>query len=242
MGLIVEFDAPGLTRVVVCCDASGQVWSTVAGAFVAFANADIADYALSIPESPASSGRYEVQAPTGTTRYLFCQQAGASFALADLQAWLRDVGIVEGVAEAERAAAAAAVRTNLTTELARIDAAVGSRAVAGDAMTLADAEDVYHADIAYVPDQANSRDEYAVTWMRNGVAIAATSPTIRVISWADGSDLVAEVAMTEIVSGTYKHTETASRIPQRQIALVVVTATIGGGLRTAKRLVRRGVT
>lgn len=50
-------------------DAAGLVWSTVAAAFVPWADADVANYRIA-PAAVGASGRYTAAAPAGTTDYV----------------------------------------------------------------------------------------------------------------------------------------------------------------------------
>ena len=65
-----------------------------------------------------------------------------------------------------------------------------------------DVPDIYHADILYIVDSTNTKDEYTVSWFKNGVPVASgiTSPTIQVIRRTDGTDLVAASGMSQIGS------------------------------------------
>jgi hypothetical protein len=117
-------------------------------------------------------------------------------------------------------------------------------AEAGDAMTLADSEDVYPADISLAIDGSNEADEYTVQWFRNGdpVTSGITVPLIQVVKRADGTDLIASTAMTQIGStGAYKYdaTTAAERITEGEAVLIHVSATINGSTRTWRRLVSR---
>lgn len=104
-------------------------------------------------------------------------------------------------------------------------------------------QDYYHADIHFTRDQANTQDEYTATWFKNGVRVAAsiTSPTIQVVKRADGTDLIASTAMTEVGSTeTYKYDATgAERQTVGEAVLVIVAATIDGGSRSFSRLIGR---
>lgn len=107
---------------------------------------------------------------------------------------------------------------------------------------LAAAEDVYHADIDLRIDVTNTQDEYTVTWFKNGVRITSgiTAPTIQVVKRADGTDLIASTAMTQIGStGSYKYDETTNRTTAGEASLAIVAATIDSGGRTFARVVGR---
>lgn len=140
---------------------------------------------------------------------------------------------------------AAAVRTELTTELAHLDEDVSSRAAPGDDMGLADSEDVYPADIGFTIDDTNSRDEYTVVWFRNGAAVTSgiTVPTIQAIKRANGTDLIPSSVMTQIGStGAYKYDATTTeRTTAGEAVVVVVSATINGATRTWRKVITRDV-
>jgi len=107
---------------------------------------------------------------------------------------------------------------------------------------LADSEDVYHADLMVTVDTNNSRDEYTAQWFKNGVAVTSgiTSPTLQVIKRADGSDLIAATAMTQIAStGVYTLDEATNQLTKGEAAIAIVTATIGGGTRTWRQNIGR---
>jgi hypothetical protein len=107
-------------------------------------------------------------------------------------------------------------------------------------VALTSAYNLYRASIEFEVDEANSRDEYTVVFNKNGVECASgdvTSPTIQVIKRADGTDLIASGALTEIGStGIYKKdATTTSRITAGEAVIVIVAATIDGATRTIKR-------
>lgn len=111
-----------------------------------------------------------------------------------------------------------------------------------DGVKLHSQYDLYHADIQFTVDEANSRDEYTVTWLKNGVRVSAgiTGPTIQVVKRADGTDLIASQAMSQIgATGSYKFDEAANRVTGGEAVLVLVGATIDGSARTFPRLVAR---
>ena len=112
---------------------------------------------------------------------------------------------------------------------------IGTTTSVSNGVTLASSEDVYHADIKFTDDDANSQDEYTVTWYKNAVPLTSgiTSPTIQVVKRSDGTDLVASTAMTEIGSmGSYKYDESSNRIADGEAYKVVTAATIDSGSRT----------
>ncbi len=101
---------------------------------------------------------------------------------------------------------------------------------------------IYHADIRLTVDTSN--DEYTVTWFKDGVRLTAgiTSPTIQVIKRADGADLVASTAMTEIGSTeSYKYDEGTNRMTDGESALVVAGMTHGGSARSFLAVITRDV-
>lgn len=105
------------------------------------------------------------------------------------------------------------------------------------------AEAVYHADIQFNRDEANTQDEYTVTWFKNAVRVASgiTSPTIQVVKRVDGTDLVAATAMTQIgTTGSYKYDASgAERQTLGESSIVIVAATIDGGSRAFSRVLGR---
>lgn len=97
--------------------------------------------------------------------------------------------------------------------------------------------DVYHADIdvAFNDGAATPKDEYTISWFKNGVPITSgiTVPTVQVVQQSNAADLVASSTPTQVGStGVYKHTETANRMAAGSAYIVVVTATIDGATRT----------
>lgn len=106
--------------------------------------------------------------------------------------------------------------------------------------TLADSENVYHANIEYTFD--DPEDEYTVTWFKNGQRVSSgiTSPTIQVVKRSDGTDLVASTAMTQIGStGSYKYDEASNVIEVDEAYLVIVGATIDSSGRSFSCLIKR---
>jgi len=102
---------------------------------------------------------------------------------------------------------------------------------------------VYHADIHFTRDEANTQDEYTVAWFRDGIRLASgiTSPQIQVVKRADGTDLVAATAMTQIGStGSYKYDATGGgRQTVGEAVLVIATASIDGLTRSWARVLGR---
>lgn len=102
--------------------------------------------------------------------------------------------------------------------------------------------DVYHADVVFTRDSSNNRDEYTATWFKNGVpqTSGVTVPKIQIIKRADGTDLVADTAMSEGGSAHvfyYNHSSLA--ITAGEAVVVQVTATIDAATRTWRRVVSR---
>ena len=110
-------------------------------------------------------------------------------------------------------------------------------------VTLAASETIYPADIQLTIDQANSRDEYTVTWFQNGAVVSAgiTAPSIEVVRRSDGSPLIASgTTLSPIGStGALKYDEVTNRITAGEAVLVTVSATINGSVRTWRRILTR---
>lgn len=112
--------------------------------------------------------------------------------------------------------------------------------------SLASSHDVYHAEINLCIDDANSQDEYGARWFKNGVRVTSgiTSPLIQVVKRSDGTDLIAETAMTQVGStGAYKYdATTTARTTAGEAVLVSVKATIDGSQRIFDRWISRDST
>ena len=137
---------------------------------------------------------------------------------------------------------------DLKADVSNLDAAVSSRSTfnaGSDTVTLAAAHDVYHADIELTIDEANTRDEYTVTWFKNGLRVTSgiTTPTLQVVARADGADLIASTALTQIGStGSYKHDEPTNRLTAGQATIMIVSATIDSATRSYARVASRDST
>ncbi len=93
----------------------------------------------------------------------------------------------------------------------------------------------YAAKVSVVDDNTGTNDRYAVVWYKDLVKITSgiTTPLIQVIKAADGTDLVASTAMTQIGSiGEYRYNEGTNRMVDGSIYSCKVTATIDGAVRT----------
>lgn len=104
------------------------------------------------------------------------------------------------------------------------------------------AADIYVAQLEFNRDSVNERDEYSVTWFKNGVAVTSgiTSPTIQVVSRSDGTDLIGSTAMAQVGStGSYKYDESDDRTELGESYLVLVGATIDGSPRTWRKWISR---
>ncbi len=104
-----------------------------------------------------------------------------------------------------------------------------------DSASLATDMDSYQGKVILIDDDTGTTDRYTITWFKNSEPITSgiTSPTIQVIKVSDGTDLVANTAMTEIASlGMYKFTETTNRVISGDDYVVKCQASIGGATRT----------
>ncbi len=96
----------------------------------------------------------------------------------------------------------------------------------------------YQAEVAMHDDDlaGTPADRYTVVWFKNGEPITSgiTLPLIQVVKVADGTDLVAEAAMTQVGAlGYYRYFETtaANRIVDGTAYVAKASATIGGSVR-----------
>lgn len=98
--------------------------------------------------------------------------------------------------------------------------------------------DVYTAKIWMFDDNGGTTDRYVACWFKNGapytIGGGITSPQIQVIKAADGTDLIAATAMTEIgTTELYRYDATgASRTTSGVAYAAKITATIDGATRT----------
>lgn len=97
--------------------------------------------------------------------------------------------------------------------------------------------DVYQAKVDVVDDDGGTADRYTVCWFKNAEPFTTgggiTSPQIQVIKIADGTDLVAATAMTEIgTTELYRYVEATNRMVDGVGYVAKVTATIDGATRT----------
>lgn len=157
-------------------------------------------------------------------------------------------GAIDADAIADNAIDAGAIAADAITAAKIATGAIDADAIAADAITAAkianaaiDAAtfatdtDTYQAKVWLTDDDTGTADRYTVVWYKNGQPIVSgiTSPTIQVYKIADGSDLVASTAMTEIAStGTYRYVEASNRIVDGVGYIILVSATIGGSGRT----------
>lgn len=143
-------------------------------------------------------------------------------------------GVAGSVIEEVENRALASVCTE--ARLAELDA--GNLPGDMDTVVLAVA-DLYHADIQLTIDGANTRDEYTVRWFKNGQRVTSgiTVPTIQVVNRADGTDLVASTAMTQIgTTGSYRYDEATNRITNGEAVEMIAGATIDGAPRSFSKI------
>lgn len=119
----------------------------------------------------------------------------------------------------------------------------GSVASVTAGVTLDSSLDVYHADIHFDVDEATETDEYTVTWFKNAVRVTSgiTVPTLQLVKRADGSNLLAATAMTQVGStGSYKKDcTTTNRLTAGEAVIAVVVATIDGSSRSFSKVIGR---
>jgi hypothetical protein len=136
------------------------------------------------------------------------------------------------------------VMANLDAPVSTVDNVVDSilADTGTDGVLIASAHDLYTADIHFTVDEANTQDEYTVTWFKNGARITSgvTSPTIQVVARSNGADLIAATAMSEIGSTeSFKKDEGTARTTGGEAYLVIAAGTIDAGARSFSRLISR---
>lgn len=103
--------------------------------------------------------------------------------------------------------------------------------------------DLYFADVHVNRDDANSKDEWTVAWTKNGVAVTSgiTLASLQLIKRADGTDLLAETAMTEVgATGVFKCDATGgARINDGEAVIAIARATIDGDERQRRVVLSR---
>lgn len=134
--------------------------------------------------------------------------------------------------------------TDLAADLFTVDSGQSySTAVSGSVVKEVTADDFYWAVVDIRRD--TSQDEYTLYWMnKNGIVSSGsiTSPTLQVVKRADGTDLIAQTAVTQIGSTNYyKLDEASNRLTLGQAAIAIATATIGGSSRTWPVIIGRDV-
>lgn len=92
--------------------------------------------------------------------------------------------------------------------------------------------DVYEFACDLTRDGANTRDEYSLSWRKNGIPVTAgiTVPTLEVVTRA-GAVLIAEQAMTAVGNGVFTFNEATNRITLGEAVRVRGRATIDGDTR-----------
>jgi len=99
---------------------------------------------------------------------------------------------------------------------------------------------VAHADIVYAVNDSASQDEYTVQFYWDGVAVDPGSATLTV--WRrDGTKLIDGEAMTGVESWFIYDATGGERAAAGDALEVQVQATIGGAVRTVKRVFGRDV-
>jgi hypothetical protein len=89
--------------------------------------------------------------------------------------------------------------------------------------------DVYYARINFIRNNISSKDEYTVSWFKNGIRQTSgiTSSTISVTKRTDGTNLINNISMTQVGStGTYMYDESINLIALGSAYIVVVSAVI----------------
>jgi len=131
-----------------------------------------------------------------------------------------------------------------TTAITSIKSAVWDEAISSHTTTGTTGstiQPVYFADISFLKDDTDTKDEYTVTWFKSGIPVLTgiTNANIRVIRRSTGGDIVTNTNLTEVAASTgiYKYDSTSSnRITVGDSFIIVVTATIDGSTRTFRKI------
>lgn len=103
--------------------------------------------------------------------------------------------------------------------------------------------DYYYADIQFMASSTSGTDSYVVNWFKNNLPVATgvTSPTLEVVKYSDGSDVIAASAMNQIGAlCAFKYTASgAQRIVDGFPVVVVAAASISGVSVSWKRSLGR---
>lgn len=104
-------------------------------------------------------------------------------------------------------------------------------------------QDIYPADVEFLPNDSVGLDEYTAAWFHNGTPLTSgvLNPTIEVVNRSDGTSLVAAgTTMTAVgATGMFAYNESANRLAPGDTAIVTTSAVIDGAPRTWCRLVMR---
>lgn len=107
------------------------------------------------------------------------------------------------------------------------------------------ADNIYYSDIIFTKDKTNSVDEYNVSWYKNGSPVLSgiTNPAIQVIKRADGTNLVAPTALTQIgTTAVYKYDESTNKTTAGEAYIVSVSGTIDASTRSWRKIISRDST
>lgn len=241
----------------------GAIWN--GAAFEAYATGNYANYDIAATEQGTASGLYVANMPAvsaGLYNLVAKERAGGSPAESDVTIgegeieWTSTlVGLSALLVNGLLPSNVGAVLTEVATATWLVEMSQHNTPATYyadsklNASSLTDVSllfDIYWADIHFTRDQTNTKDEYEVTWYKNGVRQTTglvTSPTIQVVKRADGTDLIASTAMTEIgTTGSFKKDESTNRLTAGEAALVIVAGTISGGSRSFTKMVGRDST
>ena len=84
--------------------------------------------------------------------------------------------------------------------------------LAGEEVSVGEETPIYHADIQFIRNTSSARDEYMVTWFKNGQKqTSVTNPGIKVTQ-QDGTGLIPSGTLTDRGQGIYTYTATNSQL------------------------------
>lgn len=214
----------------------GDRWNNATFAFEA--SPSFADSSITLTEGSAENlGTYS-GSPTGSVG----SPGWVRIRVHDTSLSNITIGVIDCYVESGNEVASPSPSLATTTQLTTVEGKIDTVDGVVDAIKLKTdtITDIYTAQIEFAKDTANTRDEYNVTWLKNGIPQTSgiTSPTIQVVK-RDATNLVASTAMTNSGSGVLIYNEATNRTTAGESYKVITVATIDAASRTFTKWIGR---